>query len=777
MKHHSRLFTAFLAFLLIFSNHLLAQKELHEVKGYVGISPLPQEVKQGSIAFTMPVPKRIKIIKLYGKKALKKYKKKVPLKKEGYYLHICNKEIVLAAYDEAGLFYAEQTLNQILAKGGSILKTDIVDWPSVDCRGSIEGFYGNPWSHQDRLCQFDFYGKNKMNTYVYGPKDDPFHRYFWRDPYPEKEGQLIKELVKKAKENYVQFVWAVHPGIDIRWEKDDSLNIVKKLESVYKLGVRSFAVFFDDISGEGTKADKQAGLMNYITDNFVKKHKDVNPLIICPTQYNKGWSHGDYLNTLGTLMYPEIRIMWTGNSVVDMIEENDMEWINNQINRKAFIWLNYPVNDYCQSRILMGKTYGNGKNIAEMVSGFCSNPMEYAEASKISLYSIADYTWNMSAYDAQKSWERAINTLMPTSKEAFKIFCENNVDLGVTGHGLRREGESEKFLPFLNQLSQPIESKPITVATTTTNSKGKIVPLDEKEINRRKRQALAKQGFEATQKLCQDINLPQMKENFNELIWAAHTLLNDSVNQPEMMREIAPWVQAMYYAGVRGMDLVEEAEALLNKNDDRFILTYSNYRHYEDLQKNLRSRDFEGSIVTAQPAFSGDVITPLLKQFSDTLNALYKMQYREHWDVFPTGVIPDGDYYILFDGKMLTDSLASPTRTGDYPVFLIEKDVINPQRQLWHFAYNEKMEAYNITNVQDGRYLNESGLFWRDMEINPFDPQYHSFIIKKSDNSFSIQQTAKGGKSYWNCDGRRIITGNSDNHFVFQIISVKDFKK
>ena len=44
----------------------------------------------------------------------------------------------------------------------------------------------------------------------------------------------------------------------------------------------------------------------------------------------------------------------TGNSVVDMINVGDMEWINPKIGRKAFIWLNYPVTDYCINHLLMG---------------------------------------------------------------------------------------------------------------------------------------------------------------------------------------------------------------------------------------------------------------------------------------------------------------------------------------------------------------------------------------------------------------------------------------
>lgn len=52
-----------------------------------------------------------------------------------------------------------------------------------------------------------------MNTYIYGPKDDPYHSSpHWRDPYPADQAAQIKELVKVAKENHVDFVWAIHPG-------------------------------------------------------------------------------------------------------------------------------------------------------------------------------------------------------------------------------------------------------------------------------------------------------------------------------------------------------------------------------------------------------------------------------------------------------------------------------------------------------------------------------------------------------------------------------------
>ena len=645
-----------------------------------------------------------------GDKAVKKYKKQIPDRAEGYYLQITPDQIVIAGKDEAGTFYGVQSLLQIMSRP-EVMQCEITDWPSVSCRGVIEGFYGNPWSHKDRLRQFDFYGQHKMNIYVYGPKDDPYHRAKWREPYPEKEAALLRELVEAAHRNKVQFVWAIHPGGDIKWNKTDSVAVVDKLEKMYALGIRTFAVFFDDIWGEGAKGDKQAGLLNYVTDEFVRKHTDVEPLIMCPTQYNKAWSGGDYLPTLGTKMYPEVRIMWTGNSVVDMIEKNDMEWINGQIKRKAFIWLNYPVNDYCQSRLLMGKTYGNGKDIYDMVSGFCSNPMEYAEASKVSLYSIADYTWNMPAYDAESSWKRSLRALMPTSPLAFAAFCQNNIDLGKTGHGLRREGESQLFAEK--------KVKPAFYFTTMTT--------------------------------------------------AADALLADSVNQPEMLAEIGPWVESMRLLGQRGLQVLQMEHYLNQADSVAFIGAYRRLQAIEQAQKAIVSRNFEGSIVKAKPVVSGDVVTPWINTKANELVKAYRKQYAYGREFFPQQVIEDGQYFIKAGGKFLTDVQAATDRTGDHPVFVADRDNINPQRQQWFIELVPSTGRYKITNVQDGRYVTERGTFWKDKNLNPFEAEWHTFVIAKTqDGKFTVQCGGNAGKGYWNVKEDRIE--NQKEPAAFEIV-------
>lgn len=426
------------------------------------VSPTPQQVVVGNL-FEAPSSWRIDAPKGYVEEALRKnlkvdkaakYKltikidpKKAPQHQEGYTLTVTKKGAKIVAADMNGAFYGAQTLLAI-AKDGKLEECTVTDYPDVPFRGVVEGFYGTPWSKTARLSQLEFYGKHKMNVYIFGPKDDPYHRDKWRIPYPEQEAQELKELVDKAHENGVQFYWAIHPGGDIKWTTEDRDALMAKLEKMYALGIRSFAVFFDDIWGEGANAEKQAELLNYVDKNFVQTKKDVSPLILCPTVYNKAWSgDGKYLAGLKNHLNKSVHVMWTGNTVVHDIDKPSMEWVNEKIGSKAYIWWNFAVSDYVRDHLLLGPTYGNTKDIAPLVSGFVSNPMEHAEASKISLYGVADYTWNMKAYEPLKAWKEAIAEILPSNAKALEVFASYNEDPGPNGHGYRRD-ESRELQPI-----------------------------------------------------------------------------------------------------------------------------------------------------------------------------------------------------------------------------------------------------------------------------------------------------------------------------------------
>ena len=543
-------------------------------------------------------------------KSVKKYRRQIPPHAEGYYLSVGKKEIVVAGYDERGTYYGVQTLRQLLSAAlsesmsrsasspksasassvspasasvsevalsdsASLPEITVKDYPAVRYRGVVEGFYGTPWSHEARLRQLRFYGENKMNTYIYGPKNDPYHSCpGWRKPYPEKESAQIRELVKVAAENEVNFVWAIHPGQDIKWNDEDRRLLIAKLESMYNLGVRSFAVFFDDISGEGTDPHRQADLLNYIDRHFVKAKPDVTPLVMCPTEYNRSWSNpkGNYLTTLGEKLDPSIQIMWTGDKVVADIKEESMEWINARIRRPAYIWWNFPVSDYVRDHLLLGPVYGNDTHIASAMSGFVTNPMEHAEASKIAIYGVADYAWNPGQYDAQQAWEAAIREVLPGAAGELQFFAAHNSDLGINGHNYRRE-ESVEVKPVADRFLKSY----LTDGTWCTEDYQQLLSLTRRMQS------------------------------------ASDILLVDTENRP-LIEEITPWLLQFKLLGEIGEETLQLAQLISNGSVSESFL--SSYRHIRALQQQLYLNDQRYNQNGYQPGMrpASLVIKPLIDQ-------------------------------------------------------------------------------------------------------------------------------------------------------------------
>ena len=102
-------------------------------------------------------------------KGSKKAAGNVPQKAGAYSLSVTQQGIRMTGYDDEGLFYAAQTLLQLAEKtpsGVTVPVVEVLDWPDVPFRGTIEGFYGLPWGQEGRISQFKFYGKYKMNTYI-----------------------------------------------------------------------------------------------------------------------------------------------------------------------------------------------------------------------------------------------------------------------------------------------------------------------------------------------------------------------------------------------------------------------------------------------------------------------------------------------------------------------------------------------------------------------------------------------------------------------------------
>jgi hypothetical protein len=286
--------------------------------------------------------------------------------------------------------------------------------------GVIEGFYGPPWSHQDRIDVLRFMGRVGLTTYYYAPKDDPYHRGRWRESYPPDELDQLRELVAVAKESGVRFVYAISPGGSMVYsDAAEYASLLEKLGAIADLGATRFALFLDDVPPTlehgadrmafGTLADAHADLINRLYHDLGTRGAT---LAVTPTTYTNAWGDREYLERLGELAAVDVPFFWTGIDVAspEITTSQAREWAA-LIGRPPLIWDNYPVNDYARWRPFLGPLVGRERRLGLGALGILSNPMNEAHASMIPLATLAAYTNDPAGYDPEAALEQSLNDL------------------------------------------------------------------------------------------------------------------------------------------------------------------------------------------------------------------------------------------------------------------------------------------------------------------------------------------------------------------------------
>ncbi len=305
---------------------------------------------------------------------------------------------------------------------------------AIEIRGVVEGFYGKPWSEAERLDQFSFYREQGLNTYIYAPKDDPYHREQWRQPYPAEKIKNLQHLIAGAEANNVDFVFALSPGLDMHFGgaegERDVEALLAKFERLYDMGVRSFAVFFDDI--ENKDAPAQAAVLNEINRRFIHKKSEIRHFFTVPTEYFSADMKPDgivspYTRVFAAALDQDILVLYTGQGVVcEGITREDIEAIAAIYRRRMAVWWNYPVNDYRRGKLALGPIVGLEAGAEQFMAGFIMNPMEESRLSKISLATGADYAADPKHYDPDAAWGNAIQAQYKSLAPAMQEFADHS---------------------------------------------------------------------------------------------------------------------------------------------------------------------------------------------------------------------------------------------------------------------------------------------------------------------------------------------------------------
>ena len=300
-------------------------------------------------------------------------------------------------------------------------------------RGVIEGFYGEPWSHEERLDLLRFAAREGFNLWVHAPKDDPYHRKLWREPYPEDDLARLAELSAEAARFGVDFAYALAPGLDVCYSQEAEWEaLLAKVEQVRGAGVRSFQLLWDDVEHTLNCADDEelygheerpsAAAQAPFTNRFAREVEQPGPLVVCPMGY-AGTGDSPYRRIFGERLDPDVICYWTGPEVVSVgISREALDLAVERFRgHELLLWHNYPVNDFEPSRLFLGPVRGLDPRLAEgRCAGLVANAMVQAVPSKLPLATVADWLRDPAGYDPETSFERALTAYGDEVEEAVR---------------------------------------------------------------------------------------------------------------------------------------------------------------------------------------------------------------------------------------------------------------------------------------------------------------------------------------------------------------------
>ena len=269
--------------------------------------------------------------------------------------------------------------------------------------GEVEGFYGRPWTSDQRKELFKRLKLLGLNSYMYAPKDDFKHRAYWRELYSVEEAEQLTALITAARDAGVVFYYAISPGLDIVYSSSKEVSCLKrKLEQVSQFGCQAFAILFDDIETELSQTDKEVfqsfALAQVSISNEMYQSLNHPRFIFCPTEYCSARAvpnvrNSEYLNTVGAKLLTGIDILWTGPKVISKVitVESILE-LSEVLRRKPVIWDNLHANDYDQKRVFLGPYSGRSTDLVSHLRGVLTNPNCEYEANFIPIHTIAQWS-------------------------------------------------------------------------------------------------------------------------------------------------------------------------------------------------------------------------------------------------------------------------------------------------------------------------------------------------------------------------------------------------
>lgn len=337
---------------------------------------------------------------------------------DSYILISQDSNIIIVAKNTDSAFYGVTTLYHIFSQieDLKIRNFRIDDFADIATRGYIEGYYGNPWSVQDRVELMKWGGYYKLNAYIYAPKDDPKHNSHWRELYTSEElERIIKPQAQAGNESKNKFVYALHPYMNNPIRLGNSYNkdfkdLTAKFRQVIDNGVRQIAILADDANfmGSDNYIKVLTDLTNWLREEILPIYPDMSLIIPFCTQEYMGYGVNYYRN------FPEnVQIIMTGGRVWGTVNQDFGSSFKRNTERNVLYWINWPCSDNSKKHLIMGGFAdflrpGVDKN---NIDGIVLNPMQQSEPSKVAIFGNAAYSWKIwqNKQQADEAWNHSFS--------------------------------------------------------------------------------------------------------------------------------------------------------------------------------------------------------------------------------------------------------------------------------------------------------------------------------------------------------------------------------
>ncbi len=294
------------------------------------------------------------------------------------------RRIEVGASTLRGAFYALGRLEQLGIEGRLAEELQLNEAPAFARRGVFESFGAGRWSPRDRLDQLQFLGRVRMNRYYYAPAPPPGAGDKWRESLRQDEIEQLKDLVRVARENFVEISYGIRLSDSLSPTNEFDQNLVTgKIGSLAALGIRGFLLIFP--AGSKTIAEAQTHLINRVRE---------------------------YLTRIGG----EFELAVASPASPDAVPDSVMMLSNESLNHgealgaRTIIQENFPSNEQKPWRLLLGPLRARYA-VGDQLTGIVAVPMYQAYASRLPLATVAEYAWNPRVYRSETSIVSAMRLL------------------------------------------------------------------------------------------------------------------------------------------------------------------------------------------------------------------------------------------------------------------------------------------------------------------------------------------------------------------------------